>query len=108
MLPTEVRGAPSLERFRVKWDGALSNLIRVGKLEMSLLIEGELDLMTSQVASNPDYSIIQVLPGILKHPNFKTLPFSMSILFYFCARFALEIKDMEPAKDQHNENTVRT
>jgi len=36
-LPTEVVNAPSLETFKVRLDGALSNLV---KLKMSLLIVG--------------------------------------------------------------------
>jgi len=39
-LPREVVGAPSLETFQVRLDGALSNLI---ELKTSLLIAGELD-----------------------------------------------------------------
>jgi len=39
-LPREVVDAPSLEIFKVRLDGALSNLI---KLKVSLLIAGRLD-----------------------------------------------------------------
>jgi len=39
-LPIEVVDAPSLETFKVRLDGALSNLIY---LKMSLLIAGELE-----------------------------------------------------------------
>ena len=39
-LPREVVGAPSLETFKARLDGALSNLI---KLKMSLLTAGRLD-----------------------------------------------------------------
>ena len=39
-LPREVVGAPSLEAFKVRLDGALSNLV---ELKMSQLIAGELD-----------------------------------------------------------------
>jgi len=38
-LPGEVVDAPSLETFQARWDGALSNLIR---LKMSLLTAGGL------------------------------------------------------------------
>ena len=39
-MPREVVDAPSLETFKVRLDGALSNLI---ELEMSLLVAGGLD-----------------------------------------------------------------
>ena len=39
-LPREVVDVPSLETFKVRWDGALSNLIC---LKMSLLTAGRLD-----------------------------------------------------------------
>jgi len=39
-LPREVGDAPSLETFKVRLDGALSNLIQ---LKMTLLIAGGLD-----------------------------------------------------------------
>jgi len=39
-LPREVVDAPSLETFKIRLDGALSNLIQV---KMSLLIAGGLD-----------------------------------------------------------------
>jgi len=42
-LPREVVDAPSLETFKARLDGALSNLMW---LKMSLLIAGELDRMT--------------------------------------------------------------
>jgi len=42
-LPRAVVAAPSLETFKARLDGALSNLIQ---LKMSLLIAGGLDLMT--------------------------------------------------------------
>ncbi|KAK4818443.1 hypothetical protein QYF61_013130, partial [Mycteria americana] len=42
-FPREVVDAPSLETFKVRLDGALSNLIQ---LKMSLLIAGGLDYMT--------------------------------------------------------------
>ncbi|KAK4823916.1 hypothetical protein QYF61_008129 [Mycteria americana] len=54
-LPREVVHAPSLETFKVRLDGALSNLIC---LKMSLLIAGWLDSMTLKVPSNPSYSLI--------------------------------------------------
>ena len=46
MLPREVVDVLSLETFKVRLDGALSNLI---KLWVSLFISGELDQMTFKV-----------------------------------------------------------
>jgi len=44
-LPREMAHVPSLETFKARLDGALSNLIQ---LKMSLLIAGGLDQMTSK------------------------------------------------------------
>jgi len=54
-LPREVVDAPSLETFKARLDGALSNLIW---LKMLLLIAGGLDQMTFKGLSNPNYSMI--------------------------------------------------
>ena len=49
-LPREMVDAPSLEAFKARLDGALSNLIQ---LKMSLLIAGELDQRTFQGVFQP-------------------------------------------------------
>jgi len=49
-LPREVVDAPSLETFKFRLDGALSNLIQ---LKMSLLTRWPL-----KVPSNPNYSMV--------------------------------------------------
>jgi len=49
-LPGEVVDAPSLEMFKVRLDGALSNLIQ---LKMSLLTAGGLGQMASKGAFQP-------------------------------------------------------
>ena len=48
-LPSEVVDAPSLETFRVRLDGALSNLI---ELKMSLLMAGGWTRWALKVPSN--------------------------------------------------------
>ena len=54
-LPREVVEAPSLETFKTRLDGALSNLI---SLKMSLLTAGRLGYMTSKVPSKPQHFMI--------------------------------------------------
>jgi len=55
-LPREVGDAPSLETFKVRLDGALSNLIQ---LKLSLLLAGGVGLgWFSKVPSNPNHSMI--------------------------------------------------
>ena len=54
-LPREVVDAPSLETFKARLDGALSNLIW---LEMSLLLAGGLDWVGFNIPSYPNHSVI--------------------------------------------------
>jgi len=54
-LPTEVVDAPSLGTFKVRLDGALSNL---AWLKMSLLTAGGWTAWPLKVPSNPDHSVI--------------------------------------------------
>jgi len=54
-LPREVVEAPSLETFKIRLDGALSNLI---KLKMPLLTAGGLGWMAFKGPFNPNYSMI--------------------------------------------------
>jgi len=54
-LPREVVDAPSLETFKIRLDGALSNLIQ---LQMSLLIAGGLDKMSFKGPFQPKLSMI--------------------------------------------------
>jgi len=54
-LPREVVGAPSLETFKARLDGALSNLI---KLKCPCSLQGGWTRSPSKVPSNPNYSMI--------------------------------------------------
>jgi len=53
-LPREVVNVPSLETFKTRLDGALSNLT---KLKMSLLTAGSWTRWPSKVPSNPNHSM---------------------------------------------------
>ena len=55
-LPREVVDAPSLETFKVRLDGALSNLI---ELKMSLLMAGGWTRWPLKVPSHPNHSVIR-------------------------------------------------
>jgi len=54
-LPREAVEAPSLETFKARLDGALSNLVW---LKMSLLTAGRWAGWPLKVPSNPKYSVI--------------------------------------------------
>jgi len=54
-LPREAVDAPSLEVFKTRLDGALSNL---GWWKMSLLMAGGWNQMIFKVSSNPNHSMI--------------------------------------------------
>ena len=53
--PREVVDAPSLEAFKARLDGAVSNLVQ---WELSLPIEGGLELDDLKVPSNPNHFMI--------------------------------------------------
>jgi len=55
MLPSEVVDAPSLEAFKARLDGAVSNLVQG---EVSLPIAGGRNQMILKVPSNPNHSVI--------------------------------------------------
>ncbi|KAK4829892.1 hypothetical protein QYF61_007284 [Mycteria americana] len=66
-LPREAVDAPSLETFKVRLDRALSNLIQ---LKMSLLMEGELDLMAFKCPFQPKLfydSVILINSSMMNH-----------------------------------------
>jgi len=54
-LPREIVDAPSLETFKARLDGALSNLTQ---LKISLFIAGGWTRQPLKVPSNPNYSMI--------------------------------------------------
>ena len=57
-LPREAVGAPSLEVFKARLDGALGNLVW---WEVSLPMAGGWNWMVFKVPSNPNHSIIYYL-----------------------------------------------
>jgi len=54
-LPREAVGAPSLEVFKARLDGALSNLVQ---WKLSVPMAGRLNEMIFKVPSNPNHSVI--------------------------------------------------
>jgi len=66
-LPREVVNALSLEAFKARLDGAVSNL---GWWEVSLPIAGGWNYMILKVPSNPNHSMIVRISAFFLHLNY--------------------------------------
>jgi len=96
-LPREVVGAPSLETFQARLDGALSNLIW---LKMSLLMAGGLDWMAFKGPFPPELfkgsmirqMILPIQPSEATTPGKQRKPLPELVKLKLCSNFYVLLK----------------